>query len=137
AASTTNGQDGAFRFDAVPVGSYRVVVDTTPIRDSLRGARIDTAHDHVAAHGRAAVRRADSYRNVPIPEAHNRTVGPTVFIEGIVLNALAAFADSSIYVVDRSAAIRVVRIPHSEAVPGDSVRVLGTIGTRDGQPVIS
>src|SRR5690606_6104546 len=100
-------------------------------------ARIDTADVNVAANGSAEVRVAVSYRNVPIAEARKLTVGTKVFIEGIVLNALAAFGDSSIYVVDRSAAIRVVRIPHSEAVPGDSVRVLGTIGTRDGQPVIS
>ena len=69
AASTTSGQDGAFRFDAVPVGSYRVVVDTTSIGDSLRVARIDTADVNVAANGSAEVRVAVSYRNVPIAEA--------------------------------------------------------------------
>jgi len=136
-AATTSGQDGVFRFDAVPVGSYRVVVDTTSIGDSLRVARIDTADVNVAANANTEVRVAVSYRNVPIAEARRLPPGSKVFIEGIVLNALAAFGDSSIYVADRTAAIRVVRIPESAAVPGDSVRVLGTIGIRDGQPVIS
>src|SRR5690606_11415896 len=36
-AVATSGQDGTFRFDAVPVGSYRVTVDTTSIGDSQIG----------------------------------------------------------------------------------------------------
>src|SRR5690606_24864054 len=136
-AVATSGQDGTFRFDAVPVGSYRVTVDTASIGDSLRVARIDTADISVAANGRAEVRVAVSYPSLPIAEARTRAVGEKVFVEGIVLNTLPTFGDSSMYIIDASAAIRVIRIPHSEATVGDSVRVLGIVGPRDGQPVLT
>lgn len=136
-AATTSGQDGVFRFDAVPVGSYRVVVDNNSMGDSLQVARIDDSEINVRPSGSTEVRVAISYRSVPIAEARNLPLGTKVFISGISLNALTTFGDSSIYVVDRSGAIRVVRIPSGQISAGDSVRVLGTISTRDGQRVIN
>src|SRR5690606_19336654 len=97
----------------------------------------DTADISVGANGRAEVRVAVSYPSLPIAEARTRAVGEKVFVEGIVLNTLPTFGDSSMYIIDASAAIRVIRIPHSEATVGDSVRVLGIVGTRDGQPVLT
>jgi hypothetical protein len=59
-----------------------------------------------------------------------------VAVKGIALNGWSAFADSTVHILDATGALRAVRVQGNVAA-GDSVRLLGTVSTRDGQPVLT
>ena len=85
--------------------------------------------------------RADADVEVTVPvvsivEARQRTVGDLVFVDGIALNDVAAFADNTLHVVDTSGAIRATRLRPTNILPGDSIRLIGTLAIRNGQSVI-
>jgi hypothetical protein len=77
-----------------------------------------------------------TYPTVTVAEARALAVGKTVYVRGIALNGWITFADSTVHVADPSAAIRVLRVPPTTLFAGDSVRVLGTVTVRNGQPVL-
>lgn len=77
-----------------------------------------------------------TYPTVTIAEARSLDVGRTVYVRGIALNGWITFADSSVHVADPTAAIRVLRLPHTTLFAGDSVRMLGTVAIRNAQPVL-
>lgn len=137
AATTTSDAAGAYAFPTVPVGNYRVVVDTTTFGDSLRVARVDTSDITVTASDTLAVVVAVSYRTASIADAKQLPVGRRISIEGITLNAWSTFGDSTIHIADATGAIRLTRIPTLNIPAGDSVRVIGTLELRSGQPVLA
>jgi hypothetical protein len=79
---------------------------------------------------------AITFPSVTIAAARALEAGRRVVVEGIALNAWAAFADSTVHVRDATGAIRGVRVQGNVAA-GDSVRLLGTVALRDGQPVLT
>lgn len=70
-------------------------------------------------------------------QVRQRSAGTRVFVDGVALNRPNLFGDSTLHVADTSGAIRVVRTVQGNVFAGDSLRVAGTVATRDGQPVIS
>ncbi|MGH7449480.1 MAG: hypothetical protein ACRELT_18035, partial [Longimicrobiales bacterium] len=77
-----------------------------------------------------------SFPSVTIAAARALAPGRSVVIEGIALNGWGAFGDSTVHVRDATGAIRGVRTVGNVAA-GDSVRLLGTVSARDGQPVLT
>ncbi len=73
---------------------------------------------------------------IAISEARMLPVGEVVFIDGVAMNFLAAFGDNTLHVSDTSASIRATRVRAAFLFPGDSVRIVGTTGLQEGQPVI-
>jgi len=136
-ATATSEATGMYVFPSVPVGNYRVVVDTTGFGDSLRVARVDTSEITVRARDTAFVFIALSYPPSSIAAAKQLPSSKKVSIEGIALNAWSTFGDSTIHIADATGAIRLTRIPAVNIVPGDSIRVLGTLELRSGQPVLA
>jgi hypothetical protein len=61
-----------------------------------------------------------------------------VIVKGLMLTNLNVFGDSTANVTDVAAAIRLTNATSvgPQPSPGDSVRVLGTVATRAGQPVL-
>ncbi len=53
-----------------------------------------------------------------------------------MLNSWATYGDSTVCFVDTSGTIRGTRMDPTNVQGGDSVRVLGRVSTRDGQPVL-
>ncbi|HEX2166833.1 MAG TPA: carboxypeptidase-like regulatory domain-containing protein, partial [Longimicrobiales bacterium] len=77
---------------------------------------------------------------VTIAAARATAAGSRVVVQGLALNAVGAFGDSTLHVMDATGSIRAVRVSTGAggtAAAGDSVRVLGTMTTRDGQPAIT
>jgi hypothetical protein len=72
-----------------------------------------------------------------VAQARSLPVGRVVLIEGVALNDWAMFADSTVHVADDTGSIRMVAVRPSSIVASQRVRMLGTIGRRDGQPVLS
>lgn len=77
-----------------------------------------------------------SFPTVPIADARMAEQGRRIVIEGIALNGWTTFGDSTVHLMDASGFIRGVRVL-SNVAAGDSIRMLGTVSTRDGQPVLT
>lgn len=128
-----------FAFLGVPVGRYRVAVDTLTIpHDSMRITRIDST---VTLQGgdTAFVRISVAFPQVTIPAARALPIRTKVWIAGVALANANTWGDSTNSWADPSGlgAIRVTRIKPSTAVfVGDSDRVLGVTDTLLGQPVL-
>jgi hypothetical protein len=78
-----------------------------------------------------------SLSTVTIAAARAQPVGRFVQIEGIALNSWLAFGDSTVHVSDASGSIRVARLPSSAIFAGDSVRIVGAMSVRNGQPLLT
>jgi hypothetical protein len=71
-------------------------------------------------------------------------VGKKVFVLGYALTARfpggppsGTFGDTTVHFADTSAAVRGTAVRSTTVLPGDSVRILGTRSTRDGQPTLN
>jgi hypothetical protein len=78
-----------------------------------------------------------SFATATVAQARQMQVGRIVSIEGVALNAWAAFADSTIHVADSTGVIRATRVLPTNLFAGDRVRMLGTVVFRDGQPTLN
>jgi len=137
-ARTATDNLGVFRFFQVPVGTYWIAVDTTTIGDTVRVApALDTGAVTVQAGDTARVLVPITYRTYPIELARRLPLGKKFFVEGVALNGWGSFGDSTVHVADRTGAIRATRVPPAAIAAGDSVRILGTATSRDGQPALT
>jgi hypothetical protein len=127
---------GQFQMRDVPVGRYHVGVDTTTLGDTAKVVRIDTSVVELAPEDSAAVAVAVSFPIVTVAEARALPLGDKVFIIGEALMESGTFGDTTVHVADTSGALRVTRVRAPALFPGDSVRLRGTVSTRDGQPTL-
>jgi hypothetical protein len=134
---TLSDQAGLFTMPAVPVGIYEVVVDPVTIPDSLQLVEIDPNFLLSSNDDTASSFIALSFPIVGIGEARQLPGGERVFVEGIALNAQTTFGDQTVHVAGGTAAIRVLRVGEPNVFAGDSVRVLGTTSSLDGQPTLT
>lgn len=135
-ASATSAISGLFRVAGVPVGTYRVVLDTTPLADTATIAQQDSLQVTILPGDSIGVIIGVSYPHVSIRAARTPALFPLgrkVFVEGVVLNAPFNFRDTIMHVQDTSAAIRATRVLATGAQAADSVRLRGTISIRNGQ----
>jgi hypothetical protein len=77
-----------------------------------------------------------TFNVVTVADARTLPLGQQVVLQGIALNATATFADSTVHMLDATGALRSVRTRGAVAA-GDSIRLVGVLGTRDGQRVIT
>jgi hypothetical protein len=136
-ARTTSMVNGVLVFQGVPVGEYEVTVGPGAVPDSLVLVRVDSANVKLGANDTLFTSIVLSYPNLSIDAARAAPVGRSVFIEGVVLNAWPTYGDSTMHIAGETAGIRLIRALPTAAVVGDSVRVRGVRGTRDGQPVLN
>ncbi len=128
---------GLYILPNVPAGSYRISVDSATLGDSLQVARIDTADITVGNRDTVRTTIAFAFPSVSTAQVRLMTAGRKVQVMGIALNGWATFGDSTIAVADAGGTIRATRVAAVNVAAGDSVRIAGTTGTRDGQPVIT
>lgn len=136
-ASASSTSSGDFRLADVPVGDYEAAVDSATVGDTLRILSVDSAAVRVAAEATSTVLIGLTYPNVPIDTARQQPQQTRLFIEGVGLIAWNTFGDASLAIRDTSGAILLVRVPPTAVSAGDSIRVLGRIGWRSGQPVLT
>jgi hypothetical protein len=133
-ATATTPLSGQYRIANVPVGTYKVVLDKTTLIDTAVIALQDSAQVTVLPNDSAVVVIGIGYPHVSIRVARTTVpLGHRVFITGIILNSPSTFSDTTMHVQDTSAAIRMTRVVATPAAAADSVRVRGTVSTRDGQ----
>ncbi len=63
--------------------------------------------------------------------------GTRVLVKAGVLAGRTTFSDTTAYVADTSGTIRLTNATGAISAPGDTVRIVGTVGNRRGQPVIN
>jgi hypothetical protein len=124
---------GRFRVGTVPIGTYSAVVDTTTIGDSVRVIQLTPAQVVVAPGDSVTITATISFPVVSIRAARLLPTGRRVFIEGVLLSPRVVFGDTTGHFADTSMAIRLTRMRSGPVGIGDSLRLLGTTSTRDGQ----
>lgn len=135
-ARATTSSNGAFRFDGVPVGSYRLVLDPVSVGDSLVVQGVDAAVLSILPRDSVTVQALASYPSSDAAGVRSGTLGTRVFVTGVALHGLGTYSDTLLHVVDTSGAIRASRVRPTAIAAGDSVRLLGRIATRAGQRVL-
>jgi hypothetical protein len=132
---------GIAKFEALPIGEYRVTVVPSSIGDSLVVAHIDSSEVRLTAGDpdQGVVVRL-GYPEVSIRQARALPFGKRAFIRGVVLAGVQSFRDTTSHVQDSSGQIRLTRVALRAGLagnaPGDSVSVLGSASVRDGQPTL-
>jgi hypothetical protein len=133
----TTDASGLAVFGAVPVGRYRVTVDTAALGDTLQLASADGDTAVTVARGDTAVAFvALEYPNLTTAEARAHPEGRRVVLHGTALTTGAAFGTTALHLADGEGAIRVIQAEATPAAIGDSVRVVGRTGVRAGQRVL-
>lgn len=137
--SVVSDGNGQFSFGAVPVGRYIVTVPVIPaiFGDSLQVVRIDTADVALGVDDSSAVAIAVSFPAYTIAAVRTLPVSQKIFVTGLVLSGIGTFGDTTFSLADPTGALRVTGASGPVVAAGDSVRVLGRTGARDGQPVIA
>ncbi len=139
--TTLTDADGIARFPLLPLGQYRVVVDSASIGDSVFVARIDSASVQISATDtvdQAIVRLA--FPEFSLRQARSLPVGRKVFVRGILLSNIQSFRDTTVHLADSSGYLRLTRSSLLGSGVGtslgDSVAVIGVTSTRNGQPTL-
>jgi hypothetical protein len=136
-ARATSDANGTFVLGSVPVGRYTVVLPGESVfGDTIAIVRIDTADVSLNPDDTVQVQVAVSYPKVTIAEARQLPLGTKVFIEGVALNSLPTFGDTTVCIEDTTGRLRVTGVRGPLVALGDSVRFLGKMAARDGQPVL-
>ena len=78
-----------------------------------------------------------SFPTATIAQARQLPLGRLVSVEGVALNSWITYADSTVHMADSTGSIRVTRVQLVNLFAGNRVRMLGVVGFRDGQPVIT
>lgn len=139
--SIVTGPTGLFTEGNLTVGDYSISVDPTSLGDSVVVGEIDPPQIRILATGEIPelVIRL-TFPSLSIRQAREQAIGKRVMIRGLVLAGVQSFRDSTSHVRDTSVAIRMTRVTIRNGGdgnnPGDSVTVLGTISSRNGQPTL-
>lgn len=137
-AAAVTDVNGVFRMDPVPSGTYLVVIDSARLSDTAVVARWDSARVTVKPADSVQVEITIGYPHVRILDARTTIpFGRRVFVDGIALNALNTFSDTTLHLQDVSAAIRMTRVRPAAFAASDSIRVRGTTSQRDGQRTLN
>lgn len=128
---------GVAEFPALPVGTYTLGISPTELGDSLRVLPDDSARFTVTAAGAPVQTIALGYPTATAEQVRRLPAGRPVTVDGIALHNSNVFGDLTLHVVDSTGVTRVVGGPANVQVAvGDSVRVLGRVGTLAEHPAL-
>lgn len=136
-AATVTAADGSFRMTGVPIGRYRLVAERGALGDTVEVQLIENAVFSLAQNDTVVRDVRIGYPRTTAAALGEVPFGRRVVIEGLALNNWSAFGDSTVHVTDLTGSVRTMRVAQSNVQAGDSVRMLGTVAERDGQPVLT
>lgn len=132
----TTGGDGAFRFAAVPVGTWVLEIDSASIGDTAAVAGSRRVPLTVLPGDSVEVVGIVTYPVRTVAQVRAMAAGTRVFVKGIALLSRATFSDTTLHIVDATGAMRATRVRPTAAAAGDSVVVRATTMDRLGQRVL-
>ncbi len=136
--ATTDATGNAI-FNGIPLGDYRVAITQSTVGDSVQVQSIDSSLVTLRSNDPLqTVQVRVGFQSVTIAQARTLASGARVFIRGMLLASPDIYGDTTAYVTDGTVAIRLRNAADAgpQSNPGDSVRVLGTLTTFLGQPVM-
>lgn len=131
---------GNVAFMDVPFGDYQMVVDPASVGDSVSVQAIDTAAVTLRANDpQQVVTIRVGYQAATITEARGLNPGTRVIVKGVMLTGIGIFGDTTAHFADAGGAIRLTQAKNAgpTTTAGDSVRVIGTVASRDGEVVLT
>ncbi|MFW6201384.1 MAG: hypothetical protein ACOC8B_02295 [Gemmatimonadota bacterium] len=131
------GESGEYAIAEVPVGQYRLAVDSSTVPDSIRVMAIDSADLTVAANDTVVASVRFGYPQLGVDEARETPIGRKIFVTGVSLISWETFGDSTVHLAGDTAALRAMRVRPAAIGVGDSVRFLGTVSRHLGQPILN
>lgn len=136
-ARATTAGDGIFWFSGVPVGEYRFEFQHPAIGDTIFLTALNPARVRVQPGDSIPIRASITYPFATIASFRNEVPqGRKVFVDGVALNAWQSFSDSTVHIAGASGYLRATLVRPVDVIEDDSVRLLGTRRTVNGQPVI-
>ncbi|MFW6079396.1 MAG: carboxypeptidase-like regulatory domain-containing protein [Gemmatimonadota bacterium] len=129
-------ESGEYAIAEVPVGRYRLAVDSSTVPDSIRVMAIDSAELTIAADDTVVASVRFGYPQLGVDDARATPIGRKVFVTGISLIAWETFGDSTVHLAGDTSALRAMRVQPAAIGVGDSVRFLGTMSRDRGQPIL-
>ena len=138
-AVTTADTDtlGVFQMTEVPVGGFRLQVDSASVPDSVQVLGLNTDAFLLAA-GDTVIRNFRvSFPTYDLAEVRELEPGRRVFTHGIVLNARVPFGDAVVHLREGPTFLRATSVERNDAQPRDSVRYSGRTAMDGGQPVLT
>lgn len=134
---TTAASNGSGVFLMTPdVGRYELRVQTGLLGDSLVLVEQPDTPFTVMNGDTVIATVGVSYPHVAASGLDTVPVGRFVFVDGVALNAWAAYGDSTLHVADSSGAIRALRVQPTAVSAGDSVRLRGRTAVRNSRAVL-
>ncbi len=132
----TTDSIGAFTLFEVPVGTYRLALDTAAVGDSLEVLG-DNALVPIELGDTTRIDLGVTYPTRTIEEIASEPLGRRVFTSGIALNSRVNFdAEGRVHVLGASGFLRALNVERSAVTTGDSVRLLGTVVEDNGRPAL-
>lgn len=133
---TETSAGGEYWFPSIPVGSYRVVLDSTALGDTLRMLNAAPVHVVVSAGDTAVVLLGVGRPLLAVAELRRAESGRRVTLEGIALSGSGTFGDGTLHVADSTGSIRAFQLRDRNVSAGDSLRLVGVSGRMDGEPAL-
>lgn len=136
----TTDANGQVAYVNVAPGPYAVSVDSAAALGDSLFTFLTPASVQVVLNGQVPVIAIRlGFPTDDIPGVRASAVGRRVVTSGIVLSGPQFFSDTTAHLRDLGGAIRLTDatvLIGNFVTPGDSVRVLGTVAVRNGQPVL-
>lgn len=135
-ATAETDSTGQFLVDEIPVGTFRMRLDSATVGDTVEVVGFDDEAFTVDAGDTMSVSFYVTYPTLTVPEVRAASPDRKVFTHGIALNPRVSFGDAAVHLQVDSVYLRAIDVPRVPILPGDSLRLLGVTGTRAGQPVL-
>lgn len=135
-ATALTDANGLVTFTGVSAGRYSIIVDTASLGDSLTFTGASPTEVTVFPGGLGSITGSFGFPPSSVSDVRGASVGDRVFITGVILAGFQTFGDTTAYLVDVTGSIRLTRAFFNAPLPGDSVRVTGTVARRTGQVVV-
>lgn len=121
----------------LPVASYELALDSRTLGDTIQLLPGDSSRFLVSPGDTTYIVLRLGYPALPVEQARQAAPSRRISVDGVILNGGSTFSDSLVHLADSTAAIRLTRVAGLAVAEGDSVRVLGVVSLRDGQPTIA
>lgn len=132
---TTADSVGRFALFDIPLGSYRVSLDSSVIGDSL--ITLGSADSVTIALGDTIqLDLGVTFEELSLDSALLAPIGRRIFTSGIALNGQGNFSDGQVHFKGASSFLRALRVERGALSVGDSVRLLGRVVADNGRPAL-
>jgi hypothetical protein len=138
-AVDTTDASGLAAFLNIPTGPYAVEVDASVLGDSLATLLTPQAVQVFPSGSPGSITALLTFPTQTVAAARALPIGSRVLVTGLILAGPLSSRDTSGSLRDSTGAVRLtgVRILSGGfSLPGDTVRVLATVGVRNGQKVL-